>query len=78
MVMELLEQLEQRINTLLQQNSAQQQEISRLQNAQISAEAALAETETLREQLVQEQQKNKAALTRIESILDRLKERTHE
>lgn len=76
MGMELLEQLELRITELLERNAALRQEVSRLQGERMQAEAAVAETESLREQFAQEQQKNKAALARIESILERLKERT--
>ena len=76
MGMELLEQLEQRIIEVLEQNTALRQELFRLQGEQGRTETALAEAESLREQLAQEQQKNKAALDRIENILERLKERS--
>ncbi len=77
MDMDILEQLEQHIDTLLSQVEAFQQENSELKNKLAENDITLTEQAYLRDELEQERAKNNAALHRMESILHRLRERTN-
>lgn len=75
--MEALEQLERRISALLAELDSLRAENAALKNDQTEKTASLtAENSTLRASLAREQEKNSDTLTRIDNILQRLKERT--
>ncbi len=75
--MELLEQLEQRVGTLLERLDALARENESLKKTQADELGALAEeNHNLRQQLEQEQSLNQTALTRITDLLQRIRERT--
>lgn len=75
--MELLNQLEQRINTLLERVKTLAEENASLKQSQEQELAALVqENTTLREELEKERGRNSDALVRIEALIGRIKEHT--
>ena len=75
--MELLDQLEQRVTALLARLDALSEENASLRQTQAHELAALTEiNQTLREELEVERSRNKTALTRIEALVERIKEQT--
>ena len=75
--MELLDQLEQRIQALLAKSQALAAENRTLTEVQAQECSALAEeNRVLKEELEKERARNKTALTRIEALVERIKEQT--
>ncbi len=77
--MEIIEQLEQRVLALLAERDQLKAENNELRQSQAKAFDSLAEEhQALQIQLAREQERNNTALLRIESIVQRLKERVAE
>lgn len=75
--MELLDQLERRIGALLDTVEALREENASLKEAQARDLAALAdESHVLRQELETERAQTATALTRIEALVERIKEQT--
>ncbi len=75
--MELLDFLEQRVSTLLARLAALSAENESLKQDQASELSALAdENKALRDELEKERARNNTALTRIEALVERIKEQT--
>jgi hypothetical protein len=76
--MELLQQLEQRIDALLDRQNALQAENAALRASQEEELSALAqENSNLREELERERTRGVEALSRIEALIERIKEHTN-
>lgn len=79
LVMELLDLLEQRISALLARLDALQAENVSLKQEQARELAALAdENKALRDEMERERARNNTALTRIEALVERIKEQTEQ
>lgn len=75
--MELLDLLEQRVSALLTRLNELSAENDSLKQAQAHELSALAdENKSLRDELDKERGRNKTALTRIEALVERIKEQT--
>ena len=78
-LMELIELLEQRVNALLARVGALSAENASLKQDQARELSALAdENKALRDELEKERARNNTALTRIEALVERIKEQTEQ